>query len=170
MVDVQTAYKWLKLFRASTLVTPVTILRNQITNKIQGGDFIQVYKLIEYLEMSAAALNDKFDTGDILTEIGLAYYRMGNLQKAEEYWFKARNDYNDCHEGAVVMWLLGSVRWQIDMRNKIALNDWKMTIREFRILANAAERNRLADQYEWYDQMIPDLEKSLAEQISIKFP
>lgn len=151
-------------------MTPVTTLRDSIVDKIQKNEFGQAYKLIEYLETSASALNDKFDTGDILAEIGLAYYQMGNLQKAEEYWLKARNDYNDCHEGAVVSWLIGTVRWQIEMRNKFALNDWKMAIREFRVLANEAERNRLKDQFEWYEARIPELESSLLEQISIKFP
>lgn len=170
MIDVQTAFKWLKLFRGPTLVTPVTTLRDQIFDKIQKNEFVQAYKLIEYLETSAAVLNDKFDIGDILAEIGLAYYRMGNLQKAEEYWLRARNDYNDCHEGAVVCWILGTVRWQIDTGNKFALNDWKTAIREFRILADEAEQNRLKEQYDWYEERIAELEKCMLEQISIQFP
>ena len=170
MVEIETVFSWLKRFRASRLVTPATTLRDQIADRIRTGDFIRTYKLIEYLETSAVALNDKFDTGDISAEIGLAFYQMGNLQKAEEYWLKARADYNDCHEGAIISWLLGAVRWQIDIRNRFALNDWKTAIREFRDLANKAERDRLEDTYNWYEARIPELEKCLAEQISIKFP
>jgi hypothetical protein len=50
------------------------------------------------------------------------------------------------------------------------MNNWKATIRAFRELADGAERDRLEDVNKWYEERIPELEKCLAEQISIKFP
>lgn len=169
MVDIQTVFSWLKYFRGSRLVTPATILRDQIFDAIQGQDFAKAYKQIEYLEACAGELSSGVDRGDIWVEIGMALYQMGNFRKAEEYWKKALTDYPECHECAVARWLLGTVQWQIDTSNVLAMNNWKTAITEFRELAESAEKKRLMDDRFWYDDKIVALEASLKERITARF-
>jgi tetratricopeptide (TPR) repeat protein len=170
MIEIYAVFSWLKIFRGSKLVTPATILRDQIVTNIKNNEFSKAYKKIDYLEACAGELDNIVDCGDIWVEIGMALYQMGNLLKAEEYWKKAVNDYPACHECAVARWLLGTAQWQNDTSHKFAMNNWNATIRGFRELADEAERDRLEDAFNWYEARIPELEKCLAEQISIKFP
>ena len=170
MVEIPTVFSWLKYFRGSRLVAPVTILRDQIDTAIQNQDFKKAHKQIEYLEACVGELDSGVDCGDVWVELGMAFYRMGNLRQAEEYWKKAVTDYPECHECAVARWLLGAVQWQIDTSNILAMNNWKAAIREFGELAAEAEKKRLMEDRFWYDDRISELEDSLREQLLIKFP
>lgn len=169
MVDLDTVFRWLKYFSGSGLDTPATTLRDQIEADIQGQNFRKAHQKIEYLEACVIDLDNSVDCGDIWVEIGLAFYRMGNLRNAEAYWKKAVTDYPECHECAVARWLLGTVQWEIDTSNMHAMNNWKTAIREFRELAEQAEKDRREEDKNWYGDRIVEFEESLQEQISIKF-
>lgn len=175
MVTIEDVYGWLRSpdaeVGASRLTTPTTTILEKIIDSIQTDNYIQAYQMISYLEASAENLDNMVEISDIMVEIGLAYYQMGNLIMAEEYWSKAVAAYPvNSHEHAVTRWLLGSVQWLIETRNINAMNNWKGAISEFRCLADGAEMSRLMRVKNWYENRISELENSLVEQIAIKFP
>lgn len=175
MITIENAFDWLKSpdaeIDATRLVSPATNIVAKIIDSIQSGNYIQTYQMVDYLEANTSELESMVDIGDIWVEIGLAFYQMGNLNKAEEFWTRAVRDYPVIsHEHAVVLWLLGSVQWLIETKNINAMNNWRVAIREFGDLADRAQINRRINVKIWYGDRITELEESLEEQINIKFP
>lgn len=175
MIDIEDAFSWLKSpdagvngYQSDLLITT---LREKIINNYRSGNLIQAYQMIDYLEASARELDRQIDIGDVWVEIGMAYFQMGNINKAEEFWTKAAGDYPvNVHEQAVALWLLGSVQWLIEKKNISAMNNWKESIREIGELADEAERLNLPEVKAWYEDRIREMEESLRDQILNKFP
>ena len=175
MIDIEEVFGWLRRNNPSNLDTPATTLILQVIGNVQSGNNTQAYQIIEYLDAIADELSNELrkpvDAGDIWSEIGLAFYQMGNIFEAERFWMKAVQSYPaESHEHAVVRWLVGAVQWSIETKNKDAVRNWKGAIREFRNLAEEAERqNRIGDK-DWYEEKKVEMENSLEEALSRKFP
>ncbi|MCJ7625043.1 MAG: hypothetical protein MUO76_16205 [Anaerolineaceae bacterium] len=144
-------YAWLDFFEPSHLSTSARQLNKTISDKLDKGQFQDVYKLIEDLQTIGKSSADILELSEILVESALAVYKMGNLNEALIMLKKAMDSFTPLsHYQAVSRWMLGVLQWNMPTQHNQAIINWEKCLRNFDQLARKADHNNNQDRRKWY--------------------
>ena len=126
-------------------------IRDALIRKISTGKIEEAELLVERMKTYASSCKITREKVEILTECGLAYFQMGNLdQSIKTLIVTLANSSPGSHEQAILHWMLGEVQWNVTSEQFSAMKTWEIAKEELDILATQADYDNLPSTRDWY--------------------
>lgn len=159
------AYKWFAIVQNVELneVDPgyfETV--QQLWSAVNQKQTVKAWAFIRQIDQGCQLVADPAITPILLMECGLGAERLGNLEKAVEYFRSAVALFPpDKHWQAVTRWMLGCVLWRIKGMALQAQQEWVRALRVFEERMIAADQANDQALFEWYLDLLPVLRRAV---------
>ena len=159
-------YTWLNISTPSCISGELMQWRNAMFVSIREGRYGTVYLDIQKLTEIVSKRSSIWEKAEIELACGLALHHMQNNEAAEKYVRRAvQMFFPHAHEVAVARWMLGIIQWKIESKRSDALNSWRKSIDDFRLLLERSNKENNKDGVMWYTNTCDVIEKVQEQRI-----
>lgn len=146
--------QWLPVFEPLAMSEGLREIRRIMDGQFSRQQYPELRKSIErMLKDSQQEL-----TADMhrvaLVEAAFFEYELNDFEAAADHLSDAWIRFQHNHYGAVILWLLGLVRWWIPSQRTQALLNWEESIRLFQDLARQADKENEQSRRVWYETQL----------------
>lgn len=149
---------WLNCFEGSGLGLPTKQIVKRVRANLCKEPYSDLYAFIDELKQAIESSKNAYERGEVCLEFGLALYETKNISSAIDVLRRAvQNFYPGIgiyHKQVVARLMLGAVERLNSSTYNQAVADWKRSIAEFEQLRVWAERDKLQQKKQWYDERL----------------
>jgi hypothetical protein len=106
----------------------------------------------------------------VLVEVAFYEYQIRDFINAISHLNDAAIGFQSNHRGAVVLWLLGMIRWWLPSQRRTAMLNWETSIRIFQELAHQADHANQQKNRAWYETQVAYMATALKQWILMTKP
>lgn len=144
-------YQWLNAFEPIFLTEGLRETRRIIDSQFGRQQYAELKKSLQQMLKDSQQELEVDPYRVTLVEAAFFEYQLNDFQAAADHLNEAWIRFQHNHHGAVVLWLLGMVRWWIPAQRTQALLNWEESIRLFHDLALQADQSNEQNQRIWYE-------------------
>lgn len=160
-------YQWLPVFEPLGMSEGLRELRRIMDSQFGRQQYGELRKSIQrMLKDSQQEL-----TADMhrvaLVEVAFFEYELNDFEAAAAHLSDAWIRFQHNHYGAVILWLLGLVRWWIPTQRTLAMLNWEESIRLFKDLASQADKENEQSRRIWYETQLKVMPTCLKQWVEL---
>ncbi len=160
-------YQWLNAFEPLGLSEGLLETRKIMDSQFSRQQYADLRKSIKRMlkDSQHQLTSDTYRVA--LIEAAFFEYELNDYKAAAEHLNEAWIRFQHNHQGAVILWLLGIVRWWIPSQRTLAMIHWEESIRLFHDLALQADKSNAQHQRIWYEQQLKLMPTCLKQWIEL---
>ena len=144
-------YQWLNVFEPIFLSQGLRETRRIMDSQFGRQQYAELKKSIQRMLKDSQQELTADTYRAALIEAAFFEYQLNDFQAAADHLNEAWIRFQHNHQGAVILWLLGIVRWWIPSQRTQAMLNWEESIHLFQELALQADKSNEQNQRIWYE-------------------
>ena len=144
-------YQWLNVFEPIFLSQGLRETRRIMDSQFGRQQYAELKKSIQRMLKDSQQELTADTYRAALIEAAFFEYQLNDFQAAAGHLNEAWIRFQHNHQGAVILWLLGIVRWWIPSQRTQAMLNWEESIHLFQELALQADKSNEQNQRIWYE-------------------